>query len=83
MFIARNAYISETFIDHQEASQFIKLRSKRANSWHRFEETEEGNLERECLEEACSREEAREALEDDALTVVLILVVSPETIKNF
>ena len=83
MFIACNVFISEAFISHQEASQFIKLRRKRANTWHRFEEVEEGNIERECLEEACSREEAREALEDDALTVLLILVVSPETIKNF
>jgi len=57
------------FISHQEASRFIKHRSKRANSWHSFEETREGNIERECYEEECSREEAREAFEDDALTV--------------
>ena len=58
-----------------EASQFIKRRRKRANSWHRFEEVHEGNIERECQEEMCSREEAREAFEDDGLTVSVKLRV--------
>ncbi|XP_023570974.1 coagulation factor X [Octodon degus] len=42
------------------------LRTRRANSV--FEELKKGNLERECLEEACSREEAREVFEDDEKT---------------
>jgi len=55
-----------------EASQFLR-RFKRANSWHRFEELQQGNIERECQEERCSREEAREAFEDDTLTVSLLV----------
>lgn len=47
------------FIDHKEASQII--RAKRANSV--FEELKSGNLERECMEEICDREEAREVFE--------------------
>lgn len=43
------------------------LRSRRANSV--FEELKKGNLERECLEEVCSYEEAREVFEDDRKTV--------------
>uniref|UniRef100_A0A4W3IXB4 Vitamin K-dependent protein S n=1 Tax=Callorhinchus milii TaxID=7868 RepID=A0A4W3IXB4_CALMI len=38
------------------------LRVKRAN--HIFEETKQGHLERECVEEHCSREEAREVFEN-------------------
>ena len=53
----------------EQASQFIKRRQKRANS-NFLEELAQGNIERECLEEVCSREEAREAFEDDALTVI-------------
>ncbi|XP_029922468.1 coagulation factor VIIi [Myripristis murdjan] len=43
------------------------LRSKRANSGF-LEELQAGNLERECVEEICDYEEAREVFEDDALT---------------
>ncbi|XP_003477549.1 coagulation factor X [Cavia porcellus] len=43
------------------------LRSRRANSV--FEELKKGNLERECLEEVCSYEEAREVFEDDRKTI--------------
>ena len=63
------------FITHQEANQFIKRRRKRTNSWIRTEEFYGGNIERECIEEVCSREEAREALEDDVLTVSLLLLL--------
>ncbi|XP_005374029.1 PREDICTED: coagulation factor X [Chinchilla lanigera] len=42
------------------------LRSRRANTV--FEELKKGNLERECLEEACSYEEAREVFEDNEKT---------------
>lgn len=47
------------FIDNKEASQII--RAKRANSI--FEELKPGNLERECVEEICDHEEAREVFE--------------------
>ncbi|XP_067295582.1 prothrombin [Pseudorasbora parva] len=49
----------EVFIDDKEASQII--RTKRANSI--FEELKPGNLERECVEEICDHEEAREVFE--------------------
>ncbi|XP_004858573.1 coagulation factor X isoform X1 [Heterocephalus glaber] len=42
------------------------LRTRRANAI--FEELKKGNLERECLEETCSYEEAREVFEDDQKT---------------
>ncbi|XP_062383228.1 protein Z, vitamin K-dependent plasma glycoprotein b [Sardina pilchardus] len=45
----------------------IFLRSRRANSMI-LEEILQGNLERECFEETCSREEAREYFENDAQT---------------
>ncbi|XP_078491252.1 uncharacterized protein gla2 isoform X2 [Ciona intestinalis] len=59
---------NNVFMDKATASSFVKSRPKRANSWLRFEEFQPGNIERECEEERCSREEAREAFEDDALT---------------
>lgn len=46
----------------------VVLRSRRANRFL-LEELLQGNLERECLEEQCSYEEARECFEDDQLTV--------------
>lgn len=52
----------------QEASQFLS-RHRRANQV--FEETKQGHLERECVEERCSKEEAREVFENDPETVSL------------
>ncbi|XP_076021983.1 coagulation factor X-like [Genypterus blacodes] len=49
-------------------AQSVFLRSKRANSFL-VEEILQGNLERECLEELCSYEEAREYFEDDERTM--------------
>lgn len=46
----------------------VFLRSKRANQFL-VEEILKGNLERECFEEHCNYEEAREVFEDDAKTV--------------
>lgn len=43
-------------------------RQKRANS-NRLEEVIAGNLERECIEEKCSFEEAREVFENEEKTV--------------
>lgn len=46
----------------------LLIRPKRANSgW--FEELKRGDLERECLEEKCSKEEAREVFEHEQATV--------------
>uniref|UniRef100_A0A8C9YTZ8 Proline rich Gla (G-carboxyglutamic acid) 2 n=1 Tax=Sander lucioperca TaxID=283035 RepID=A0A8C9YTZ8_SANLU len=59
-------------VDEQSASSFLS-RSLLYNHWD-FELVVPGNLERECLEEKCSYEEAREVFEDDAKTVMLLLV---------
>ncbi|NWI17177.1 GAS6 protein, partial [Crypturellus soui] len=49
-----------------EAAQFLRQRQRRA--YQIFEETKQGHLERECVEEHCSREEAREVFENDPET---------------
>lgn len=49
----------------KEANQFLS-RHRRANQV--FEETKQGHLERECVEERCSKEEAREVFENDPET---------------
>ncbi|MBN3303540.1 FA7 factor, partial [Amia calva] len=55
------------FLSEDEAHSVLH-RHKRANSgW--FEELKVGNLERECIEEKCSYEEAREVFEHDEKTV--------------
>lgn len=54
------------FIKKENADKFLE-RTKRANSF--FEEVKKGNIERECNEERCSKEEAREAFEDQEKTV--------------
>uniref|UniRef100_A0A8D0ETL0 Coagulation factor IX n=2 Tax=Strigidae TaxID=30459 RepID=A0A8D0ETL0_STROC len=55
------------FIENKEASSVLH-RQKRANS-NRLEEVIPGNLERECIEEKCSFEEAREVFENTEKTV--------------
>ncbi|XP_066477853.1 growth arrest-specific protein 6 isoform X2 [Tiliqua scincoides] len=50
----------------EEASQFLRQRHRRANQI--FEETKQGHLERECVEEFCNKEEAREVFENDPET---------------
>uniref|UniRef100_A0A3B4D5H3 Prothrombin n=1 Tax=Pygocentrus nattereri TaxID=42514 RepID=A0A3B4D5H3_PYGNA len=55
----------DVFIDGKKASQVIRVR--RANT--PFEELKQGNLERECVEEICSHEEAREVFEQTDKTV--------------
>ncbi|XP_036099304.1 vitamin K-dependent protein S [Molossus molossus] len=49
------------FLSKQHASQVL-VRKRRANSG--LEETRQGNLERECIEELCNKEEAREIFEN-------------------
>ncbi|KAG8586617.1 hypothetical protein GDO81_005432 [Engystomops pustulosus] len=53
------------FVSHNDANGILK-RWKRANS--PFEEFKKGNLERECFEERCNHEEAREVFEDEDKT---------------
>ncbi|XP_034970813.1 coagulation factor X [Zootoca vivipara] len=53
------------FLQDKKANNFLE-RAKRANS--AFEEFKQGNIERECMEERCSKEEAREAFEDQEKT---------------
>ncbi|XP_053311200.1 coagulation factor X [Spea bombifrons] len=53
------------FLKHEKAHNVLS-RFKRANS--PFEEFKKGNLERECVEEVCSYEEAREYFENDEAT---------------
>ncbi|NXK27418.1 FA9 factor, partial [Arenaria interpres] len=55
------------FIESKEASSVLQRR-RRANS-NRLEEVIPGNLERECIEEKCSYEEAREVFENTEKTV--------------
>uniref|UniRef100_A0AAR2L688 Growth arrest-specific 6 n=1 Tax=Pygocentrus nattereri TaxID=42514 RepID=A0AAR2L688_PYGNA len=53
--------LTYTVLTENKASQFL-TRHRRANSI--FEESKKGNLERECIEELCSKEEAREIFEN-------------------
>ncbi|KAM3625273.1 uncharacterized protein V6R79_009428 [Siganus canaliculatus] len=56
---------ADRFLSQNTASQFLS-RHKRANSL--FEESKKGNLERECIEELCNKEEAREIFENNPET---------------
>ncbi|CAH2325951.1 prothrombin [Pelobates cultripes] len=55
------------FLNNEKASSVLK-RSRRAN-WG-LEEAKKGNMERECLEEICSYEEAREIKENSDATKI-------------
>ncbi|ETE70794.1 Vitamin K-dependent protein S, partial [Ophiophagus hannah] len=52
-------------LSQNHASEFL-VRKRRANSF--MEESKEGNMERECIEEYCNREEAREIFENNPET---------------
>lgn len=52
----------------QQTADAVLRRLRRYNSGH-FEELSKANLERECREETCTMEEAREWFEDDDKTV--------------
>ncbi|XP_074520253.1 coagulation factor VII-like [Halichoeres trimaculatus] len=57
---------ASVFLDQGRANGVL-VRTRRANSgW--FEELQMGDLKRECLEERCSYEEAREVFEHDEIT---------------
>ncbi|XP_062396791.1 coagulation factor IX-like [Sardina pilchardus] len=60
-------YGASVFVSPQTASTVLR-RQRRYNSGH-LEEMQRDNLERECLEEKCTWEEAREVFEDNAKTM--------------
>ncbi|XP_042354530.1 coagulation factor IXb [Plectropomus leopardus] len=53
----------------QQAADTVLRRLRRYNSGHLEEVLHKANLERECREETCTMEEAREVFEDDAKTM--------------
>ncbi|XP_043101951.1 protein Z, vitamin K-dependent plasma glycoprotein b [Puntigrus tetrazona] len=57
----------QTVFRSRRRASALLLRSRRANTFL-LEEVLQGNLERECLEERCSKEEAREYFENDQKT---------------
>ena len=69
-----NNLLSQIQLSKQEANVFLS-RKVLANSWHHFEEIKPGNLEKECLEEQCSWEEAREVFETDRDGLVLFYIL--------
>ncbi|XP_051876972.1 coagulation factor IX-like [Pristis pectinata] len=60
-----NCSPSEVFLQNKDANSILQ-RQRRANAV--FEEIKGGNIERECREEKCSFEEAREIFENKELT---------------
>ncbi|XP_053332877.1 coagulation factor VIIi [Clarias gariepinus] len=66
LFLFSHAVSGAVFLRRDDASSVLK-RFRRANSGF-LEEVKAGNLERECIEEICDYEEAREVFEDDTKT---------------
>lgn len=60
-------------LSQHHASEFL-VRKRRANSF--MEESKKGNLERECIEELCNKEEAREVFENNPETVRVFVVIN-------
>ncbi|XP_076579121.1 prothrombin [Chaetodon auriga] len=60
LFALHGCLAQHVFLNSQLASQVL-IRNRRANQL--FEEVKPGNLERECVEEICDHEEAREVFE--------------------
>ncbi|CAJ1087472.1 coagulin factor II [Xyrichtys novacula] len=67
LFLLHGCLAEHVFLDSQKAAQVL-VRSRRANQL--FEEVKPGNLERECVEEICDHEEAREVFEQPDKTEV-------------
>uniref|UniRef100_A0A8D0L947 Proline rich and Gla domain 1 n=1 Tax=Sphenodon punctatus TaxID=8508 RepID=A0A8D0L947_SPHPU len=59
-------FSSAVFLTEEKANSVLK-RYPRANGF--LEEIKQGNIERECIEEICTHEEAREAFENDDKTM--------------
>ncbi|MFT7814815.1 transmembrane gamma-carboxyglutamic acid protein 2 [Arapaima gigas] len=74
---ARVLHNADVFVPEQSAASFLS-RSLLYNSWD-FELVTPGNLERECKEEVCSYEEAREIFEDTTKTGTCVCFVSVST----
>ncbi|XP_049634076.1 growth arrest-specific protein 6 [Suncus etruscus] len=66
LLLLASEYAHTVMLRAREAAQFLRPRQRRAN--HVFEEAKQGHLERECIEEMCSKEEAREVFENDPET---------------
>ncbi|CAI5638749.1 unnamed protein product [Oreochromis niloticus] len=60
LFLLHSCVANHVFLNSHLASQVL-VRNRRANQM--FEELKAGNLERECVEEICDHEEAREVFE--------------------
>ncbi len=69
------------FLNKDGASSVLQ-RVRRGNSGF-LEEMKRGNLERECIEEICDYEEAREVFEDDTKTVRHIVLLFISCYINF
>ncbi|XP_018522678.1 prothrombin [Lates calcarifer] len=65
LFLLHSCLANHVFLSSQRAAQVL-VRSRRANQL--FEELKPGNLERECVEEICDHEEAREVFEQPVKT---------------
>ncbi|XP_042314115.1 vitamin K-dependent protein C-like isoform X2 [Sceloporus undulatus] len=65
-FVVSNGHEASVFYSSQEANQVLKIQ-KRANTF--LEEVKPGSLERECYEEQCDFEEAREIFESNEKTL--------------
>lgn len=63
-------YLFLVFLTGEKANSVLK-RYPRANGL--FEEIRQGNIERECKEEVCTYEEAREAFENHEKTVSILV----------
>uniref|UniRef100_A0A4W6FRT1 Prothrombin n=1 Tax=Lates calcarifer TaxID=8187 RepID=A0A4W6FRT1_LATCA len=72
LFLLHSCLANHVFLSSQRAAQVL-VRSRRANQL--FEELKPGNLERECVEEICDHEEAREVFEQPVKTVRLHFVL--------
>lgn len=59
-------FVSPIVLSQSTASQFL---SRHRRAYSMFEESKKGNLERECIEELCNKEEAREIFENQPETV--------------
>lgn len=69
-FLCLVTFAGPVFVS-QKAASAVLLRQRRYNSGHLEEFLYKDNLERECKEELCTMEEAREVFEDDEKTVGL------------
>ncbi|KAM9334231.1 prothrombin [Symphorus nematophorus] len=61
LFLLLDSCLAEQVFLHSQVASQVLVRSRRANQL--FEEVKPGNLERECVEEICDHEEAREVFE--------------------